>query len=127
MGRDVLQFHAHNFLPHLVKSGYCGYNIIMKAVGVREFKNHLSYYLDMVHEKGTTISITKNSKPFAEIRPSNVDEEAHTLDEELAEREARGEIIRAERNAPVPRPPEDYIPIDWKKIYDETREDRFGY
>ena len=55
------------------------YNVAMIAVGIKDLKNKLSYYLRMI-KKGEKIVITEREKVIATIVPvERVDEDSKTL------------------------------------------------
>lgn len=104
----------------------------MKAVGIKNLKNNLSKYLDMVRE-GEIVYVTDRDDIIAEIHkpisaPTTVVSRWEAF---LNEEERKGTIKRAKHSGPsrlrdllARHPPGPVIP-DWKKILDETREDRF--
>jgi antitoxin (DNA-binding transcriptional repressor) of toxin-antitoxin stability system len=103
----------------------------MKAVGIKNLKNNLSKYLDMVRE-GEIVYVTDRDDIIAEIHkpvsaPTTMVSRWEAF---LNEEERKGTLIRAKRLktnlleemkklSPPPALP------DWKKTFDETREDRF--
>lgn len=113
-------------------SSYGSYHKNMKAVGIKNLKNNLSKYLDMVRE-GEVVYITDRDDIIAEIHkpvsaPTTM---ISRWDAFLNEEERKGTIIRAKRAKPS-------IMHEWKKlkplraggptaqeILDEMREDRF--
>src|SRR3982751_6361253 len=103
----------------------------MKAVGIKNLKNNLSKYLDMVRE-GEIVYVTDRDDIIAEIhKPVSAPTAMVSRWEAfLNEEERKGSIIRAKREKSslmdwmktqqaLPGSP------GWKTILDETREDRF--
>src|SRR3982750_4039714 len=104
----------------------------MKAVGIKNLKNNLSKYLDMVRE-GEIVYVTDRDDIIAEIHkpvsaPTSM---VSRWDAFLNQEERKGSIVRAKRKPSS-------IMEQWKKlspslkggpsvqeILDETREDRF--
>ena len=112
----------------LDKSGYCGYFIIMKTVGVKNLKDQLSQYLKLV-KNGETIIVTDRNEIIAEIRkPLYYANSGDTLMEQyLKEQAQNGKIIRAKRSKSLI----DSIlsrrklkKIAWMKIYNHIKEER---
>ena len=103
----------------------------MKAVGIKNLKNNLSKYLDMVRE-GEIVYVTDRDDIIAEIHkpvsaPTSMISRWEAF---LNEEERKGTIVRAKRSktnlleemkklSPAPKLG------NRKQIYDETREDRF--
>lgn len=103
----------------------------MKAVGIKNLKNNLSKYLDMVRE-GEIVYVTDRDDIIAEIHkpisaPATMVSRWEAF---LNEGERNGTLIRAKREksnimeemqklTPGPMFP------DWMKTLDEIREDRF--
>lgn len=103
----------------------------MKAVGIKNLKNNLSKYLDMVRE-GETVYVTDRDDIIAEIhKPISAPSPMLSRWEAfLNEAERKGTIIRAKREksnlverlkklSPTPGK------VDLQSLLDETREDRF--
>jgi antitoxin (DNA-binding transcriptional repressor) of toxin-antitoxin stability system len=104
----------------------------MKAVGIKNLKNNLSKYLDMVRE-GEIVYVTDRDDIIAEIHkpisaPTSM---LSRWDAFLNEEERKGSIVRAKRK-------KSSIMEQWKKLapgpkggpsaqdlLDQTREDRF--
>ena len=103
----------------------------MKAVGIKNLKNNLSKYLDMVRE-GEIVYVTDRDDIIAEIhKPVSAPISMVSRWEAfLNEGERNGTILRAKRESSnimedlKKLPPGPVLP-DWKKTLDETREDRF--
>jgi antitoxin (DNA-binding transcriptional repressor) of toxin-antitoxin stability system len=103
----------------------------MKAVGIKNLKNNLSKYLDMVRE-GEIVYVTDRDDIIAEIHkpvsaPTSM---ISRWDAFINEEERKGTILRAKQTGPsrlrellAKNPPGPALP-GWKKILDETREDR---
>lgn len=102
----------------------------MKAVGIKNLKNNLSKYLDMVRE-GEIVYVTDRDDIIAEIHkpisaPTTMVSRWEAF---LNEGERNGTLIRAKREKSSimedlkQLPPGPPIP-DWMKTLDETREDR---
>jgi antitoxin (DNA-binding transcriptional repressor) of toxin-antitoxin stability system len=103
----------------------------MKAVGIKNLKNNLSKYLDMVRE-GEIVYVTDRDDIIAEIHkpvsaPTTLISRWEAF---LNEEERKGTLVRAKRlksdlldglKKLSPTPPL----ADWKQTFDETREDRF--
>lgn len=103
----------------------------MKAVGIKNLKNNLSKYLDMVRE-GEIVYVTDRDDIIAEIHkpvsaPTTL---ISRWDAFLNEEERKGTIVRAKRSksnlledlkrlSSTPALP------GWKRTLDETRDDRF--
>lgn len=102
----------------------------MKAVGIKNLKNNLSKYLDMVRE-GEVVYVTDRDDIIAEIHkpisaPTTVLSRWEAF---LNEEERKGTLIRAKRThsnmreemkklSPLPGP------VDLKGLMDDIREDR---
>jgi antitoxin (DNA-binding transcriptional repressor) of toxin-antitoxin stability system len=104
----------------------------MKAVGIKNLKNSLSKYLDMVRE-GEIIYVTDRGDIIAEIhKPVSAPTRMVSRWEAfLNEEERKGSIIRAKHAGPS-RIGEGLAKLkpaqglsSWKSILDESREDRF--
>lgn len=103
----------------------------MKAVGIKILKNNLSKYLDMVRE-GEIVYVTDRDDIIAEIHkpisaPTSI---LSRWDAFLNEEERKGSLIRAKHTGPsrikalaAKLSPAPALP-EWKKILDESREDR---
>lgn len=103
----------------------------MKAVGIKNLKNNLSKYLDMVRE-GEVVYVTDRDDIIAEIHkpisaPTTM---LSRWDAFLNEEERKGTIIRAKREtstmladmmklSPTPGP------VDLQGLLDDMRADRF--
>jgi antitoxin (DNA-binding transcriptional repressor) of toxin-antitoxin stability system len=103
----------------------------MKAVGIKNLKNNLSKYLDLVRE-GEIVYVTDRDDIIAEIHKP-ISAPAAILspwEAFLNEEERKGSLVRAKHTGPSrirqaasgSAPPA--LP-GWKKILDESREDRF--
>ena len=117
----------------MTKSSYGSYIGAVKAVGIKNLKNHLSRYLKRVQE-GETVSVTDRDEIMAEIHkpvraPTGV---LSRWEAYLNEEERKGTIIRAKR--PVSTLQEDVKKLTplpkggptLQEILDETRMDRSG-
>jgi len=98
----------------------------MKTVGIRNLKNSLSMYINMVKE-GERIFITDHNKIVAEIIPtSGIESESKILKEYINDQSENGLLIKATKRTKIRRKikkvkkEKDII----KKIYKETRNDR---
>ena len=102
----------------------------MKSVGIKALKNELSKYISLVRE-GEVVYVTDRGAIVAEIRqPSRKEKSKSRWDQFLDREEKMGRLVRAsEPDLPLSKIMEGDIAlpsdIDWKKISDETREDRF--
>lgn len=75
--------------------------VVSVTVGVRKFRENLSYYLDLVREGRNVVVITERGKPVARLQgPSN-------LERLIAEGR-----VRPARKPKKPIRPEDLIEID---------------
>jgi antitoxin (DNA-binding transcriptional repressor) of toxin-antitoxin stability system len=105
----------------------------MKKVGIKALKNDLSKYIHLVRE-GEVVYVTDRDAVVAEIRKPTRKKKPKSRWEEFLDREEKaGRLVRASMpEAPLseilkdmadmpPTPPG----IDWKRVMDETREDRF--
>src|ERR1043165_6751363 len=103
----------------------------MKAVGIKNLKNNLSKYLDMVRE-GEIVYVTDRDDIIAEIhKPTSAPPSMLSPWEAfLNEQERKGALIRAKRKdvdvfalmkylSPTPGK------VDLQGLLDETRADRF--
>ncbi len=104
----------------------------MKAVGIKNLKNSLSKYLDMVRE-GEVIYVTDRDDIIAEIhKPVSAPTRMVSRWESfLNEEERNGSIQRAKHTGPsrvaewaAKLKPTKGI-SDWQTLLDETREERF--
>jgi antitoxin (DNA-binding transcriptional repressor) of toxin-antitoxin stability system len=98
----------------------------MKTVGVRDLKNQLSLYLRLV-KNGEVVLITEHRKVIAELSlpQENSPKNPIEIDKYIQEKEKEGRIIKAKRNKSlIMTDNTDKISIDWKVIYNETRNDR---
>ena len=103
----------------------------MKAVGIKNLKNNLSKYLDMVRE-GEIVYVTDRDDIIAEIHkpvsaPTSMISRWEAF---LNEEERKGSIVRAKREKSnlmdwMKTQPTLLGNPGWKTILDETREDRF--
>jgi antitoxin (DNA-binding transcriptional repressor) of toxin-antitoxin stability system len=103
----------------------------MKSVGIKNLKNNLSKYLDMVRA-GEIVYVTDRDDIIAEIRkpvsaPTTMVSRWEAF---LNEEERKGSIVRAKREKSnllewMKKSPSLPGGPDWKTILDETREDRF--
>ncbi len=119
--------------PDLTNGSYSSYLGIMKAVGIKNLKNNLSRYLNLVRE-GEIVYVTDRDEIIAEIHkpvsaPTRV---ISRWDAFLNELERKGSVVRARRT-------ESTIDEDMKRLtlkrpagsptleelLEETREDRF--
>lgn len=104
----------------------------MKAVGIKNLKNNLSKYLDMVRE-GEIVYVTDRDDIIAEIHkpvsaPTTMVSRWEAF---LNEEERKGTLIRAKHTGPSridelignlsPAPGK----VDLQKLMDDIREDRF--
>ena len=103
----------------------------MTSVGVRNLKNNLSKYLHLV-KAGETVVITEHDLVIAEIkRPSeNLHDSKKRAVAYLEEQSKIGKVKLAKRNnsqidSIVKKYSDKSITTDWKKIYSDTRADRF--
>lgn len=103
----------------------------MKAVGIKNLKNNLSKYLDMVRE-GEIVYVTDRDDIIAEIHKpvSAPTQMVSRWEAYLNEAERAGSIIRAKHKGPSmisewlklkPTPGK----VDLQGLLDEIREDRF--
>jgi prevent-host-death family protein len=97
----------------------------MLMVGVRDFKNQLSQYLQYVKD-GEKVIITEHNKIIAEISVpvQKKEDNIEFFEKELEKLNKEGEVILAKRNKSYVKLPETKENIDWEKIYNETRADR---
>ncbi|GAB1482768.1 hypothetical protein MASR2M78_15840 [Treponema sp.] len=95
----------------------------MISVGVRDLKNQLSQYLQLVKD-GKRVIITEHNKIIAEISLPKEELGEDHIELELLKLEKEGKLIKAKRNISLTQLSDTSTPVDWKKIYDETREDR---
>lgn len=72
------------------------------TTGIRELKNSLSRFLDLVRH-GEEVVVTDHGKPIAVIRPLNGDQPAATADSHLASLAARGLVALAAGGRPFRR------------------------
>ena len=72
---------------------------VVKAVGLRQLKNHLSRYVRDVRA-GETILVTDRGQVVAELRPPGVPGEADDLPAPLLESARRGHVQLARRRGP---------------------------
>ena len=103
----------------------------MTSVGVRNLKNNLSKYLHLV-KAGETVVITEHDLVIAEIkRPSeNLHDSKKRAVAYLEEQSKIGKVKLAKRNnsqidSIVKKYSDKKSKMDWKKIYSDTRADRF--
>ncbi len=99
----------------------------MKTVGIRELKNELSRYIRLVKE-GETVLVTDRGTVVAELRSceQNITGGNKKTDKVLGKMEKSGEVKRAKRQQSIVDTliQDKYPDLPWKKIYEETREDR---
>ena len=82
-------------------NSYCGYIQYMKTVGIRNLKNSLSQYIDLV-KAGEKVLITEHDRVVAAIVPSAGHQASSDLLEEyLSEQEKTGSLIRARKKVMV--------------------------
>ncbi|WP_246050448.1 type II toxin-antitoxin system Phd/YefM family antitoxin [Leptospira langatensis] len=99
-------------------------------VGVRELKNQLSKYLQLV-KQGETVVITEHEQVIAEIKkPSeNMEDREKRVYSYLEEQSRIGKLVLAKRdrsqidNIIKDRSARNQIP-DWKEIHEDSRKDR---
>jgi prevent-host-death family protein len=95
----------------------------MTTVGIRELKNQLSRYLDIV-KGGENVLVTEHNKIIAQISLPREDRLPPSLEDVLVKLEEAGKVIRAQRNQSlVPCPPSNQD-LDWESIYQDARADR---
>lgn len=84
----------------------CGYNTLMRAVGIRELKNRLSHYVRLV-EAGESVLVTDRGTVVAELRPPGSGSAAvvDPVEARLAELARRGRAVVG-----APHEPELYGP-----------------
>jgi prevent-host-death family protein len=93
--------------------------VVSVTVGVRKFRENLSYYLDLVKQGGNMVIITERGKPIARLQgPSR-------LEQLIAEGR-----VRPARKPKQPIDPDDLIEIDgppWpsEMIIEDRKRDRF--
>ena len=102
----------------------------MKSVGIKNLKNNLSRYIDMVRE-GEVVYVTDRDKVVAEIHQPVVSQKIKSKWETFIEEETRkGSIIPAQKDDPnfikrmLKNKPLKGAP-SLQEIMDETRADRF--
>lgn len=78
----------------------CDYYLVMRSVGIREFKTHLSRYLRAV-EAGEILLITDHGRVVAEVRRSQGEPLAESEQERIARLAARGRIRLPVRSGKV--------------------------
>ncbi|KKL70612.1 hypothetical protein LCGC14_2103170 [marine sediment metagenome] len=102
----------------------------MKSVGIRELKNKLSKYLRLVKD-GEVIIVTDRNEIVAEIKqpaPNESDIDSDIMNY-LNEQEEKGKILRTVRaksviDAMIKSERKKRVSVDWKWVYQKTREDR---
>lgn len=72
------------------------------TIGIRELKNSLSRFLDLVRS-GEEVVITDHGKPIAVIRALNGEQPAASVDSHLAGMAAQGLVTLASGDAPFRR------------------------
>ena len=108
----------------LDKSVHCVYIWSMVTIGVRNLRNSLSMYIDMV-KNGETVLITDHNKIVAELNPAGVyAPKVDLLQEYVSEQAAGGSIIRANQNIRLSKKYKGLKNNDADRIYKETRSDR---
>lgn len=98
----------------------------MRAVGIKELRNRLSSYLQLVRD-GEVVLVTDRDRVVAEIRPPEPGRPATTLDTRLEAVRRKGWIRECGRFGAVPPPPPGILPLDQiLEGLDGDRGDRFG-
>ncbi len=92
----------------------------MIAVGVRNLKNQLSQYLQLV-KQGEKVFITEHNKVIAEISLPQDKVSSSDIDMELEKLVATGKLIKAVRNNSILYNTESPIKVDWISVYQENR------
>jgi prevent-host-death family protein len=96
----------------------------MTTVGIRDLKNQLSRYLDIV-KGGEDVLVTEHNKIIAQISLPREDPLSPSLEDALMNLEKAGKVIRARRNQSLAQCPPSNQSLDWKSIYRDARSDRF--
>ena len=76
-----------------------GYNKIMKVVGIRDLKDHLSEYMRLTR-KGEIVLVTDRGVAVAELRPANVSTLANQIPRGLADLVSQGIVSLGEAKLP---------------------------
>jgi len=96
----------------------------MTTVGVRDLKNQLSRYLDIV-KGGESVLVTEHNKIIAQISAPREDPLSPSLEDALIELEKAGKVIRSRRNQSLAQCPQTSQALDWESIHRDARSDRF--
>jgi antitoxin (DNA-binding transcriptional repressor) of toxin-antitoxin stability system len=96
----------------------------MTTVGIRDLKNQLSRYLDIV-KGGEKVLVTEHNKIIAQISLPREDPLSPSVEDRLAQLENEGKVIRAKRNQSLAQSPPSTPTVDWKPILQDIRSDRF--
>jgi antitoxin (DNA-binding transcriptional repressor) of toxin-antitoxin stability system len=107
----------------LTKGGYCGYYMVMVSVGVRDLKNQLSQYLQIV-KNGEKVLITEHNKIIAEISLPEEGQGPSEIEESLKKLISMGKLLKAKRNSTLGKLQKNKVKIDWESIYQDTRAER---
>ena len=93
----------------------------MIAVGVRDLKNQLSRYLQLV-KGGEKVYITEHNRIIAEISLPSQAAKSSDLETLLDELAVSGKLLRSQREKSVNYPTETSVKIDWVSHYKDNRE-----
>jgi len=96
----------------------------MIAVGVRDLKNQLSQYLQIV-KTGEKVIITEHNKIIAEISLPKEEIGNNQFENDLLKLEKEGKLVKAKRNISLTQLSVSIDNVDWKEIYKKTREERY--
>ena len=89
-------------MPRRSESGYNG--DMRHRVGIRDLRDHLSRWLERV-KKGDEVVVTDHGKPVGRLVGMRETGKARTMEEHLADLEARGLLIRGTGRGWRPRKP----------------------
>lgn len=96
----------------------------MIIVGVRDLKNQLSQYLQIV-KNGEKVIITEHNKIIAEISLPKEEVGSNQIENILLKLETDGKLIKAKRNISLTQLSISKDTVDWKEIYRKTRDERY--
>lgn len=105
---------------------HCSYIVDMITVGIRNLKNSLSQYINMV-KTGEKILITDHNRIVAELIPSSgTSSLSGLLKKYLEEQTLNGSIIKSTRRTKISKTKKinKYDKNALKNIYEDTRNDR---
>ena len=104
------------------KCDFCGYNLPMVTVGVRDLKNQLSAYLRLV-QKGEVVVVMDHSDIVAEIhKPSSEVSTDEKVARYIRTGVKNGTIVPAKRINSILKISPVKHKFKWKSLYDESRE-----